>query len=139
VEQVAHLDRRAHLARHEPALDHPTAFHPHERRGLIARAPRHQLQAAHRGDAGQRLAAKSERRQAVEVVERRHLRGGVPLERQLQFARGDAAAVIRDAELLVERARDPDLDRACTGIERVLDDLLQRRQRSLDDLARGDA
>ena len=63
----------------------------------------------------------------------------MPLERELQLLRGDAGAVIGDAELGVEGALDAHLDGLGPGVERVLHQLLERRERPLDDLPGGDA
>ncbi len=103
VEQVAHFDpgagrlgRRLHGPA-APALDRQAP-------GLVRRLVRHVLRtiavraAAHGeprdgADRGQRLAPKAERGDVHQVVVRQ-LGGGVALDRELQFLRGHAAAVV---------------------------------------------
>ena len=62
----------------------------------------------------------------------------MPRERERQLLRLDAAAVIAHPDQARATALDVDLDAAGTGIEAVLDELLDDRRRTLDHLARGD-
>ena len=57
------------------------------------------------------------------------------LQRQMQFRGGDAAAVVADADQLRAALLDVDLDPCRTGVEAVLDQLLDDRRRALDHLA----
>ena len=66
------------------------------------------------------------------------LRGRVPLERQRQLVRRDAVAVVLDPDQPLAAVGEGDLDAPGAGVERVLDQLLDRRGRPLDHLARGD-
>ena len=50
-----------------------------------------------------------------------------------------AAPVVGDADEPPPARLDRDLDASCARVERVLDELLDRRSRPLDHLARGDA
>ncbi len=60
-------------------------------------------------------------------------------QRQRQFLGRHAAAVIRHPDQRPPAIGDRDLDPAGAGVQRVLDQLLDRRCRTLDHLARGDA
>ena len=60
-------------------------------------------------------------------------------KRELEVARGDAAAVVRHEEAVVQRLVHAHLDGVRAGVERVLEHLLEGRKRTFDDLARGDA
>ena len=61
------------------------------------------------------------------------------VERQQQFPGGDAVAVVLDADQPLAAVGEGDVDAAGAGVQGVLDQLLDRRSRALDDLARGDA
>ena len=63
----------------------------------------------------------------------------VALDRQRQFIRRHAGAVVDDRDQPLAAFLDGDVDARGPGIDRVLDQLLDRRCRALDDLARGDA
>jgi hypothetical protein len=97
-----------------------------------------QRQARDRGDRGQRLAAKAERGDAFEVVERGDLRGGVAGQGEREFVPGDAAAVVADADQLDAAFFELDLDRLAAGVERVFEQFLEHRSGSFDDFAGGD-
>ena len=68
-------------------------------------------QPRHRADRGQRLAAKAERRDGEQVAVR-ELRGGMPLDRELQILRGSSRAVVDDADQPAAARLDRDLDGA---------------------------
>ena len=55
-----------------------------------------------------------------------------------RFVALDAGAVVGDADAPDAAAREIDVDLRRAGVERVLEQLLQRRRRTLDDLAGGD-
>ena len=59
------------------------------------------------------------------------------LKSEIRFVH--AAPVVDDADQPPAAGLDRDLDRLRAGVERVLDELLDRRRRPLDHLARGDA
>ena len=103
-----------------------------------ARRARREREPRHRRDRRQRLAAKAERRDRVEVVGRRDLRRRVPLDRERELVARDAGAVVGDADAPDAAALEVDVDLRRARVERVLEQLLQRRRRTLDDLARGD-
>ena len=87
VEQVAHLDGGADRMRRRapPRSTRPPStsdLAPCSRRGARETMP----QPRHRADRGQRLAAKAERGDRLQVVERGDLAGRVALDRQWQLA-----------------------------------------------------
>ncbi len=68
-----------------------------------------------------------------------HLGGGVALDRQRKILRRHAVPVVDDADELAAAGLDGDLDGAGARIDRVLDQFLHGRGRTLDHLAGGDA
>ena len=92
----------------------------------------------HRGDRGQRLAAEAEGRDRGQVAVG-NFRRRVPLDAQSEIRFVHAAPVVDDADQPSPAGLDRDLDRLRPGVERVLDQFLDRRRRPLDHLARGDA
>jgi len=88
------------------------------------RAPAGAFDVGDRGDARQRLAAKSQAPDAMKVGEARDLAGRVTEERQRQLAGLDAGAVVADADRRAACAADVDGDAAGLGVEGVLDELL---------------
>ena len=59
-------------------------------------------------------------------------------DRERQVLALDAGAVVGDADALDAAAGEVDVDLRRARVERVLEQLLQRRRRPLDDLAGGD-
>ena len=119
--------RRGHAGDAAVDLDPPRVRPP--RRARSERKPRD------RADRRQRLAAEAERRDRRQVVGGRELRGRVPRDGERQLLALDARAVVGDADPLDAAARQIDVDLRRARIERVLEELLQRRRRPLDDLA----
>jgi hypothetical protein len=62
----------------------------------------------------------------------------VPLHSERKIVRIHARTVIDDADQASTASLDRDLDAACAGIDCVLDEFLDSRSGSLDDLARCD-
>ena len=62
----------------------------------------------------------------------------MPADRQGQIRGRDAAAVVDDFDQLDSATADRDADPGRAGIERVFDQLLDDRNRPLDDLSGGD-
>ena len=60
-------------------------------------------------------------------------------DRQSEIVGVHAGAVVGDADQRATARFDRDLDPPRAGVERVLDQLLDRRRRPLDDFAGGDA
>ena len=97
------------------------------------------LDVGDRGDAGQGLAAKAERFDASKIIERLELARRVPLKCQRQVGPAHSPAVIDHLDQLPAGTLDEDLDSACSGVDRILDQLLDDRRRPIDNLARRDA
>ncbi len=106
-------------------------------RVLGALPPRGERQARDRRDARQRLAAKAERTDLLEILEARNLAGRMARQRERQFVALDAAAVVGDADQAGAAGLDLDRDRAGAGVEAVLDEFLDHRGGPLDDFASG--
>ena len=96
------------------------------------------LQAGGGADRGQCLAAKAQRCDVLEILERHDLAGRVPRQRNPDLVRLDADAVIAHPDQTASAAFEFHLDAARSGIQRVLDQLLDHRCRALDHLAGGD-
>jgi len=137
-EQVARLDpraegRRARLDRaFDPVLDQEPE--PMRRAGVAGA----DLQSRHRGDRGQRLAAEAERGDLHEVAVG-NFRCRVPFDAEREIGFVQPMPVIDDPDEPAAAGLDRDLDRFRAGVERVLDQFLDRRRRPLDHLARCDA
>lgn len=94
-EQFAHFDRGARRmrARHHLAQATAVDFQCGAVLGVVA--TRGQGKAADRGDRRQGFAAKAQRGDGFQVVQRSDLAGGMPRHGQRQFVRGDAAPLSR--------------------------------------------
>ena len=131
----ARADRRADLGRP------PTSRPPSITTRVAARSPSRRVVSVNRDDARdrrQRLAAKPHRGEPPQIVERAQLRRGVALERLDRIGRRHAAAVVDHADQVTPAAGGLDRDHRRAGVDRVVDQLLDDRGRSLDDLAGGD-
>src|SRR5262249_29886151 len=89
-------------------------------------------------DGWQRLAAKSHRRDAGEIVVVQ-LRRRVAFDGEREIVGVHADAVVLDKDQVRAARRHRDLDPRGASVERVLDQLLGGAGRTLDHLARGDA
>ena len=92
----------------------------------------------HRCDRRQRLAAKPERPDGREVVRPPDLAGGMTLDRQPRIAGLHPFPIVFDANLLLASELDVDRQPPGPGVQGVLDQFLDDRGRTLDDLAGGD-
>ena len=137
-EEIARLDARANGrgAGFDRAFDSVLDHEPQaRRRALDAGAD---FEPRHRGDRGQRLAAEAEGRDRGQVAVR-DFRRRVPLDGKREIGFVQPMPVVDDPDQPAPAGLDRDLDRLCSGVERVLDQFLDRRRRPLDHLARGDA
>jgi hypothetical protein len=136
--QVGDRHRGARRARR--GLDRPggLAFGMDRARVRRAAAARGDRQARDRGDRGERFAAKSHRRHALEVLQAGNLAGGVAREGERQLACGDALAVVLHLDALDAARLEADGHRCGAGVQAVLEQLLQHRGRPLHHLAGGD-
>ena len=131
-EQVANLDRDSRQERPHPLLDDLAVADPKRRATAGA------FHVRHGGNARQRFAAKTKGFDDREVGQRRQLAGRMADEREAHLVRGDADAVIADADRDLAGATDVDADPPGASVEGVFDQLLHHRCRALDHLARGD-
>jgi hypothetical protein len=99
---------------------------------------RFQRHAGHRGDGGQRLAAKSQRGNGEQVVGGAQLGGGVALEGQQGVVAVHAVAVVGDADQPAPARLDLDADAAGAGVQGVLQQFFHHRGRPVHHLAGGD-
>ena len=136
-EQTVNLHGRARLAAQRSVVER-AELQAALQSNCLRRRPGKAGDVGHGGDARQRFTAKSERRQLTQVAFSAQLARGVAVEGKLDFVRGDAVAVVGDQNALRAAALDFDPNVARTGIERVFNQLLHHRSRSLDHLARGD-
>ena len=105
---------------------------------LFAGGPRYELQPAYSPDRGQGLAAEAEACDRHQVVDGLQLGGRIASNRQRDFLRRDSRTVIGHLDKAATALFDANLDGPSTGVERVLDQLLDDRGRPLDDLTRSD-
>ena len=96
------------------------------------------LDLRHRGDARQRLTAKTERLDGDEVGKLAQLAGRMADERDSKLRGRNAGAVVADSNRGLPRPAHVDADAPRARVEGVLDELLDDRSRSLDHLAGGD-
>jgi hypothetical protein len=94
----------------------------------LALGARREREPRHGGDRRERLAAKAQRGDRLEVGRRADLRRRVARDRERQVLAVDAAAVVDDADALDAAAREVDVDARRSGVEAVLDQLLERRR-----------
>ncbi len=137
-EKIAHLDLGAARLRRrrDLVLQALIDFDAHAMRGAVA--ARRDVEQRDRADRGQRLAAKAERRDREKIAVRQ-FRRRMALDREIEIFRAHAGAIVGDADQAPAARLDDDLDAACAGIERILDQFLHGGRRTLDDLARRDA
>ena len=128
-EEVADLDARAPGEGDVRDGDEPLPF-PLDHRPAVARAVEGpQGQPGDRGDAGQRFAPEAEGRDPLQVLLPGDLARRVPAEAERGVLAVHARAVVLDLDqaLAAVDKLDPDLGRP--GVERVLDELLDDRDR----------
>ena len=138
IEQVAHLDARSGRERGGLELGLAAGIDG-DLVGLVrAISAALDREPSHGADRGQRLAAEAERQDRGEIIAS-ELGGGVALDGERQVVSAHAGAVVGDADQPQAAARRRNVDAARTGIDRILDQLLDDARRPLDDLTRGDA
>ena len=113
------------------------AVYPDARRGHVRLASRHQVQARHRRDAGQRLAAEAEGRQVVEIRQGRYLAGRVAREALHRVVVVHADAVVIHLDQLDAALLHRHLDGLRPCIQGVFEQFLDDGSRALDHLAGG--
>src|SRR6266851_2927151 len=103
----------------------------------VAIAACFQLEARHGGDRGQRFATKSERGDADEIGRRANLARGVTLQGELRILAIHPRTVVAHADQRLAAVLELDPYGVRAGIEGILDELLDDRCGTLDDLAGG--
>src|SRR5207253_1875888 len=106
--------------------------------GVVIARPGLQGDLADAADRRQRLAAKTERLDAEQVVRIPQFARGVAGERERQIVGQDAAAVVDDANQLGAALLDVDVDARAAGVDAVFQQFLDDAGRPLDDFAGGD-
>ena len=135
VKQIVHRNGGAHRARADLQPKLLAAFYAvHTGKLVLFGAGKH-LYAGHAGNAGQCLAAKSQRVNAVKILLGLDLAGGMAHKGVGYVFRLDAAAVIGDLNLLNAAARDGDRDLAGARVDRVFQQFLRRAGRALHHFA----
>ena len=92
----------------------------------------------HRTDGGQRFPAEPIAGHTHKILRAPNLRGGVPREGEQCVVAVHPAPVVADPQQEPAPLFDIYVDGRRAGIERVLDQFLHRRRRTLDHLAGGD-
>ena len=138
-EELRDRDGRARVTRDRRALGHaPVGAKGEQCAGGVVLGSGGDRERRQRGQAIQRLATEPERAQPLQVVKLLEL-GRVVAERHPSPARhGDALAVVGDLEELHSVLLEPHVNLAGAGVERVLDQLLERRLQVDDDLVTAD-
>ena len=117
---------------------HFAARHFDSRARSFLRGARFEQKPRHRSDGGQRLAAKTERRDGEQVFHIAQLAGGVALESQHGIVAQHPAAVIGNPNQSPAAVFDFDTKRFSARVQRIFEQLLDHRRWPLHDLARGD-
>lgn len=91
------------------------------------------------GHAGESLAAKAHRLNALQVLKRGQLGGRVALAEYGQVLKTDSVAVVGDLDEFEAAILDEEADGGGGGVEAVLHELLHGGDGALDDLAGGDS
>ena len=137
-EQVLHPDAGAGRKRSGALFRHYAMVH-HAAPAFAGRArAAFDGQPCDRGDGRQRLAPEAQSHHAFDMIVGQ-LGRGVPFQRQCHVGRRHAAAVVRNLDQGKATFGQPDSDVGGSGIQRVLDQFLQRGGGPFHHLAGGDA
>ncbi len=137
--EVPHLHRRPGWM--GPGLNRTsllTAGHLHGPAALIPGTPRYQPAAGNRGDAGQCLAAEPHADQMFQIGQSFDLAGGMAAQCEHQIVPMNSAAVVLNPNQAAPSPLDLDPDPGGTGIQAVLQQLLEHRSGPLHHLSRRD-
>ena len=138
VKQIVHRDRGAHRAcAHFQPLLTAALNAVHTGKFVLLGACQH-LHTGHTGNAGQCLAAKAQCVNAIQILFALYLAGGMPHKGVGNILSLNAAAVIRDLDLLNTAAHDRERDLISSRIDRVFQQLFCRAGRALYYLPRRD-
>ncbi len=137
-EEIHHLHRSTH--RMGRRLDGNAHLAPFGLRlpgfGLLGGAGG-ESEAGNRADGGERFATKAQAVDPLQIIEGRHLGGGVARQRQHQLIFGNAATVVTDADQLGAPLVDIDFDPVCARIQTVFHQLLDHGGGPLHHLSGG--
>ena len=137
VEDVADLDARPLGSADLSDRCHRSAVDADFGAGLLSAGARPEREMRHRRNGRQRLSAKSHRGDRGEVVGAPDLARRMPLEREPRILRLHPLSVVVDADLFLAAKLDVNGHARRTGVDRVLDELLDDRGWALDDFACG--
>ena len=138
-EQIAHDDGRP-LRAADLAHGHvPPALHVQPRSRFLRLGARGHLHAGDGSDGRQRLAAKAERANIIQLLGSDQLGGGVVLKGQTHLPRLDAAAVVSDAHIADAAVAYLHCHGGGAGVQRIFHQLFDHRRGPFDDLAGGNA
>ena len=135
IKYILHLEVAAHRTGGRFLTDHLRGGEAEARADVVGRRACEQLDLRHGGDGGQGLATEAHGMEGEEVVGLADLRGGMALEGQTGIGLGHAAAVVDDLDGRATGIDNDDIDDGGTGINGILDQLLDDGSRTLDDLA----
>ncbi len=138
VEQIVDLDHRPLACAHLDDRRGRAAVDADLGAGLVAARPGAQHEMGDGRDGGERLAAESERQDGGEIVGAANLARRVALDGEPCVLGRHPFPIVFDADLLLAAQLDVNGHPAGAGVDGVLDQLLDDRGRTFDDLARGD-
>ena len=138
VKQRPHLHRRADRHSARPQLRAIPARRLHFRPRVLAGRSAANQQIAHLGDRRQRLAAKSQRAHAKQIIRVADLACGVSRQRQTHLIGSDAAAVVGNPHQLGAALVQSHIDTRGPGVDAVLHQLLDHAGGPLNHLPRRD-
>src|SRR5215475_789793 len=137
-EEVADFKFGASRKGYVAHVEHPPAADLDLGPGHLAVPLRAQTNLRDRGDRSQRLAAKAERHDRLEVLGRLDLAGRMSLEGQYRVVARHALAVVADADRPTPARFDRDLDPPRPGVNRIFDQLFDYGRGPLDHFPGGD-
>ena len=138
LEEIAHRDGGPLRAAARPLGDRAATVDLHLEPLVAAERAGKQRETRDGGDAGERLAAKAERGDVLQIGERADFARRVRFDGEADIVGSHADAVIGDADEVAPTLANLDAHRERTGIEGILDQFLHDGRGPLDDLARRD-
>jgi hypothetical protein len=136
--KIGHFDFRALRAGGRRDLKFLAEIDTQMRRMIGTRATGDKIDTGHRGNGGQSLAAKAKRRNIGKIAIGQ-FGGGMTIDSEDEIVCAHALAIIHHADETPPALLQCNIDTLCTGIERILDEFLDGRSRTLDNLARSNA
>ena len=135
VEEISHREIRAPRSRHLVGRQVLRVRKIHLTSHLVFLPTGLESDLGHSGNRRKSLTAETEGENVVQVFCRLKLRGGMPLKTQHGLVRRHPATVIYDLYESPAGILNHHRDLVCTGIHRILHQLLHYRRRSLHDLS----